>query len=75
MTAVQLGEDLPLTGTVRNLYDGRVELILEGEPADIDTLIERLSEHFGSFVRNVVQNTGGIVGDVGPGIHVVDEFL
>ncbi len=31
-TAVQFARDLPLSGTVRNVRDGRVELILEVRP-------------------------------------------
>src|SRR4051812_26302293 len=50
MTAVQMARDLALSGTVRNCSDGRVELMAEGEPAEIDKLVGRLREHFGAFV-------------------------
>lgn len=53
VTAVHLAHDLPLSGTVRNLDDDRVELVVAGEAKDIDTLIERLREHFGAFLRTV----------------------
>lgn len=56
MTAVQLSAGLRLSGTVRNLPDGRVEMVVEGEPAEIDTLVERLREHFGGFIRNIDQS-------------------
>ncbi len=55
MTAVHLGRDLALNGTVRNMPDGRVELMIEGTAAQIETLIERLREHFGAFVRTIEQ--------------------
>lgn len=32
--------DLNLTGWVRNMEDGRVEALLEGEDADVDKMIE-----------------------------------
>lgn len=32
--------DLNLTGWVRNMDDGRVEAVLEGEDADVDKMIE-----------------------------------
>jgi acylphosphatase len=35
---------LGLTGWVRNLMDGRVEAVVEGERNDIETLISRLKE-------------------------------
>ena len=53
MTAVHFANGRALDGTVRNLPDGRVEIIVEGEPVEIDSLVARLREHFGSFVRNV----------------------
>ena len=62
MTAVQLAHDLPLAGTVQNLPDGDVELIVEGPAADIDNLLARLSEHFKGFIRNVQMNRVPTVG-------------
>ena len=35
---------LQLSGTVRNLTDGRVELRVEGEPTKIETLIQQLRQ-------------------------------
>jgi len=35
---------LGLSGWVRNMVDGRVELEVEGEQADIDSLIEQLRD-------------------------------
>jgi len=73
MTAVHLSRDLALSGTVRNLDDGRVELVAQGVTKEIDTLISRLGEHFGALVRNVHQVTGPAVksGAKAAGIHVV----
>lgn len=55
MTAIHLAQDLPLSGTVENLPDGDVEIVLQGASADIDTLVESLREQFGSYVRNMTQ--------------------
>jgi acylphosphatase len=35
---------LHLTGWVKNLYDGRVEAVVEGEKEKIETLINKLKE-------------------------------
>jgi acylphosphatase len=75
MTAVHLGRDLAIWGTVRNLPDGRVELVAEGAGKEIDTLVARLREHFGAFVRTVEESAGarGVGADDGPaGIRVID---
>jgi acylphosphatase len=68
-TTVELSSGMALAGTVRNLPDGRVELILEGSPAEIDTLLTRLREHFGSFIRNVEQSSSAPQG-LAPGVRV-----
>jgi acylphosphatase len=36
--------DLGLTGWVRNLYDGRVEVLAEGERAKLEALLAQLAE-------------------------------
>lgn len=68
-TAVQLSTGLTLAGTVRNLDDGDVELIAEGESAEIDALVERLREHFGTFIRTIQQNRSRALG-LPSGLHV-----
>jgi acylphosphatase len=77
MTALQLATDLPLTGTVRNLDDGGgwdgggVELVVEGEAGEIDHLVERLGEQFGSFIRSVSQRSVPPTGLPGRGIRII----
>ena len=55
MTAVQLADDLPVYGTVENLADGDVELVVQGAASDIDTLVDRLREQFEGRLRTVTQ--------------------
>jgi acylphosphatase len=71
MTAIQLAADLPLAGTVSNLEDGDVELIAEGESADIQALLERLREQFGSYIRTISQRSIIPTGRAGRGIRVL----
>ena len=42
---------LHLTGWVKNLPDGRVEAIIEGEETVIEQLFERLEEHFQGNIK------------------------
>ena len=56
MTTVHFAQDLPLAGTVQNLPDGGVELIVQGPGPDIDTLLARLGEHFKGLIRSVEMN-------------------
>ncbi len=57
MTAIHLAADLPLAGTVRNLDDGDVELVAQGEPSQIDALVQRLREQFGGYIRTITQRS------------------
>ena len=44
-SAMYLARPLGLTGWVRNLWDGRVEMEAQGSPEAIDSLISQLSNH------------------------------
>ena len=50
-TARQLADEFPVTGYVRNLADGSVELVAEGEAeqveAFLDAIARRMSEYIG----------------------------
>jgi len=45
-TAKNIAHRYELTGYVRNLDDGRVEMHLQGEPEDIEDCIEDLKQSF-----------------------------
>jgi acylphosphatase len=40
-----------VAGYVRNLPDGRVELLAEGEPAEIEHLLQAVQNEMGGFIR------------------------
>ena len=47
-SAVELG----VVGWIKNLGDGRVELICEGEEEKLNKLISRIEEYFSDYIRN-----------------------
>ncbi len=51
-TAYHLATALGVTGWVRNLSDGRVELLAEGEDDKIAQLLTALNDHFHFEIRD-----------------------
>ena len=51
-TTLSFARQLCLTGWVKNLSDGSVEIIVEGPREKIEGLLSRLKEQFGRFIRD-----------------------
>ncbi len=43
---------LPVTGFVRNLPDGTVELVVEGPPGALDDLLAKIAGEMGRFIEH-----------------------
>ncbi|TWT67728.1 Acylphosphatase [Posidoniimonas polymericola] len=56
-TTCQEARALNVTGYVKNLPDGRVELVAEGEPAELDRLLAGVREQLGGFIRSEQTDT------------------
>lgn len=50
-TVHHLAQGFPVTGYVKNLPDGRVEMVAEGEPAKLDALVESVREAMAGNIR------------------------
>ena len=50
-TAMRVANHHDLTGFVRNLPDGTVEMLAQGKSQDIDSCIDDIKESFGGYVR------------------------
>jgi acylphosphatase len=51
-TVVRLARGEALTGFVRNLRDGRVELVVEGEQAEVGGFLDRVDRIMADYVHN-----------------------
>jgi acylphosphatase len=54
-TACRVAGGYEVTGFVRNLPDGRVECVVEGEAAEIDAFLAELNERMKHYVRSHTQ--------------------
>jgi len=52
-TARRIAQQHAVTGFVRNLDDGRVELVAEGAPSEIDRLLAEILEAMTGYIRDV----------------------
>ena len=52
-TARRMAQQHAVTGFVRNLDDGRVELVAEGAPSEIDRLLAEILEAMTGYIRDV----------------------
>jgi acylphosphatase len=59
--AMYLARSMQLTGWVRNLYDGRVEMEVQGEAIVIYTLISRLQEDTYISITDIEESDAKVV--------------
>ncbi len=50
-TTCQIARDYPVTGYVKNLLDGRVEIVAEGLPEEVDRFISAVTNTMSSYIE------------------------
>lgn len=56
-TTQDIARQFDVGGYVRNLPDGEVELIVEGDEREIDRFVKSIENRMGSFIRSVRTST------------------
>jgi acylphosphatase len=55
-TAHRIASRYQLTGFVRNLYDGTVDMLAQGSGQDIDNCIQDIKNSFAGYIREALIN-------------------
>ena len=62
-TAQSVASRFAVTGYVRNLADGRVELVMEGDAAEIEQIVREIGEKMDGFIRQRTDDVSEATGE------------
>jgi acylphosphatase len=62
-TARSAAQQFEITGFVRNLDDGRVQIVVEGRADEIDGFLKRLRDEMGQYIQDVDVSTSVASGE------------
>ncbi len=69
-TTVELAKPYNLHGTVCNMPDGAVELVLEGPMEDIENLLQDIQSRFAGYIANMTRRTEPVQGLL-PSVRII----
>lgn len=55
---VSIAKGFDLTGYVKNLNDGRVELLAEGDESEVMSFLEAIESELDIYIKNIEKQTG-----------------
>ncbi len=56
-TTLRIAANYKVTGTVKNLSDGKVEVIAEGLKAEVEMFLDELNDRMSGHIRNTKQHS------------------
>ncbi|MCI0642761.1 MAG: acylphosphatase [Gemmataceae bacterium] len=59
-TAQRVAQKFPVAGFVRNLSDGRVELVAQGEPEDVDRFLAAVDSAMAGYIESKTVQTEAV---------------
>jgi acylphosphatase len=62
-TVRQIAGNFSITGNVQNLSDGRVRVIAEGNPTELDSFLSQIAETMSDYIRKVEPFTTTATGE------------
>jgi acylphosphatase len=62
-TTFALARKLKVTGFVKNLRDGRVQLIVEGQPKEIESILTSIRKTMGKNIKKTEETTKRATGE------------
>jgi len=67
----RLAQGFAVAGSVRNLDDGRVELVAEGEPDAVAGLLDAVRRELGHLIRGAVEDNQPADPPLDPGFRIL----
>jgi acylphosphatase len=62
-TVRELADGFEVAGYVRNLADGRVQLVVEGMPAELDRFLAAIDERMSDYIRSAAVDVRPNIGE------------